>query len=525
VVTSTVVATERLDADTIRICYGGTVPEVLADGIPAVRDFDCVTNTLGPVLFNLDAFVVDAVQIAGYHRSTVAAEDRVYVKRDGPFGRRISLYRHDGIGFLAEIIVSDNVPAATEFCELEAIFMDPAGTSHVFYSSRPLLAPQIPRTVYYRQVNAAGAMNVPVVVYTYADENSQTFGFPAILGTALLAPFPAGAADRFTGSMLVIDPYTSPAPAISTVALPTQYLTLASATANSGTVHAAILGAQAYLWWLEELGLDGVTPLSRIMYTTYAGGAIPAPVVFHDQLANPAPFDAGGPMQYLSLPFMDVADPILLVGMAGMIGGVPVGPTTYYWFSIAGPAGAPAVMANQGFRRSSVLIPNHWDGCLAQDILIHMRAGPQRACCYPLILDDYTFVRAPKNSIPFRKVSAIPTPLAISGDVVVLDFQVPTGYDGLIAGLFHVYTGPGFQEGNGDIEWRLLVNKTYAVHLGRVLVTLGSRAQSYPVEGGIQIQSGQRIQYIVNVPNLSGGILPLASQIVCGLEGLFYARQ
>jgi hypothetical protein len=117
----------------------------------------------------------------------------------------------------------------------------------------------------------------------------------------------------------------------------------------------------------------------------------------------------------------------------------------------------------------------------------------------------------------------VQAPLAI-GDVEVLNFEVPPGYDGLIAGLFNVYTGPGFQDGNGDIEWRLLINRTYAVHLGRIMVSLGGQDQPYPVDGGIFIQSGTRIRYIVNVPNLSGGILPLASQIVCGLEGLFYAR-
>jgi hypothetical protein len=122
-------------------------------------------------------------------------------------------------------------------------------------------------------------------------------------------------------------------------------------------------------------------------------------------------------------------------------------------------------------------------------------------------------------------VAAIPTPLAASGDVQVLEFQVPTGYDGLISGLFHLYTGPGFMEGGGDLEWRILVNKTYALHLGQVLMSLGSRKGTYRIDGGIPVQSGQRIQYIVNAPNLSGGILPINSQIVCGLEGLFYARQ
>lgn len=188
------------------------------------------------------------------------------------------------------------------------------------------------------------------------------------------------------------------------------------------------------------------------------------------------------------------------------------------------PAAVTAT-AFQGSRRMVVLVPNHWDLCLDQEVMAQRCYRPHQECCEPILYRDINWLRAPQDYIPFRKTAAIPTPLAISGDVEVLNFQVPNGYDGLIAGLFHLYTGPGFREGNGDIEWRLVINRTYAIHLGAVLVTLGSRQECYPLEGGIQIQSGQRIRYIVNVPNLSGGILPLVSQIVCGLEGLFYARQ
>jgi hypothetical protein len=182
-------------------------------------------------------------------------------------------------------------------------------------------------------------------------------------------------------------------------------------------------------------------------------------------------------------------------------------------------------VTNQGgFRRMVVLIPNLFDLCLQRDGEAYRKYAPQHECCQPILWRDINWVRAPQDYIPFRKVTAIPTPLAAAGDVEVLNFQVPPGYDGVIAGLFNVYTGPGFREGNGDIEWRLIVNRTYAVHLGQIMVTLGSQDTCYPVDGGIFIQSGTRIRYIVNVPNLSGGILPLASQIVCGLEGLFYAR-
>ena len=525
------VSTELIGADTVRMCYKETFPESYT---PCVRDFDLNTDTLGPVLYNLYAYCpfppaigqYDYMYLGGFHRNAVAAEDRIFTvgKDRVSLEYRLMLFRHDDIGgFLPQIHVSDNVVAAsTKRLAVEALYMDASGTSHVFYSESPRApAVEAPRVVYYRQIDAAGAMTAPVTVYTYALESGQTFGFPAPLGTMLIVPFPAESGGNYIGSMLVIDPYTSPTPTVTQIDLPTQYLNL-SFTAISGSVCASLLGSQMYLWWLEELGLDGITPLSRIMYTTFNGGAIPAPTVFHDEIANPSFLpNPGAPMAYLSPPYMDVVDPMLLVAMVLANG-------TYYWFSVLAPPpppGAPFQPLTQSSRRMHVLIPNHFDQCLDRDYQLQQLIRPRKVCCSPLPYQDINWVRAPGNSIPFRKLGGIPTPLAAAGDVEVLSFQVPAGYDGLIAGLFNVYTGPGFLDGGGDIEWRLLINKVYAVHLGRVLVTLGSRQGPFPVEGGIQVQSGNRVQYIVSVPNLSGGILPLNSQIVCGLEGLFYARQ
>ena len=105
------------------------------------------------------------------------------------------------------------------------------------------------------------------------------------------------------------------------------------------------------------------------MYATYSGGPIPAGTIFHDEIANPSFDPPGGPMYYLSQPIMDVADPMLLVGMAGLVGGFPIA-GSFYWFSIAGPAGAPAVIPTAGSRRMVILVPNHWDKCLQEQLKV-----------------------------------------------------------------------------------------------------------------------------------------------------------
>jgi hypothetical protein len=520
-----IAATERLTADTIRICYGGLLAEVLLSGTPVVRDFDLVTNTIGAAVYNLDAYTLDKPRFTGYHRSSINAEDRIFAHTNIPaaLDSSITLYRRDdSLGFFASILITDNVLLpAQKTCALEAIFMDPAGTSHVLYSERPR-APlaQKPRTIYYRQIDAAGAMTAAVVVYTYQFESQQTFGFPGLVGNKLVFPFPlengTSELDQFwTGAVLIMDPYTALAPVISQVAVPTQQLTL-DATAVCANIHAAPLGGGLHLWWLEQRALDGVTPLSRIMYATFDGVAVGAPAVFYDAIANPAPFPApGATLTFLSPPLMDVVDPMLVVAMNNI---------GFFWFAGLAPPAVAAILQRTEFRRMVVLIPNRFDLCLRWDGEVYHKHQPRRECCRPILWRDINWVRAPQDYIPFRRTAGIPTPLAASGDVEVLNFEVPPGYDGLIAGLFNMYTGPGFREGNGDIEWRLMVNRTYAIHLGRIMVSLGGQDQPYPVDGGIFVQSGTRVRYIVSVPNLSGGILPLASRIVCGLEGLFYAR-
>jgi hypothetical protein len=109
--------------------------------------------------------------------------------------------------------------------------------------------------------------------------------------------------------------------------------------------------------------------------------------------------------------------------------------------------------------------------------------------------------------------------------VLVVDLVVPLGYDGVIRGNAHWYSGPGFVDGSGDILWRLQVGRVYARHLGNMAVTLGRPQQTHPIRDGIWLRTLEPVRYIVNVPNLSGGILIGASRIVCVIEGWFLPRK
>jgi hypothetical protein len=401
-----------------------------------------------------------------------------------------------------------------------SVQVDGAGIAHIVFSSLSTAPGADAQFWYMRLYPDLHTDAFQQLVVPSPPGVTPTFGGPAFSGSDILLPV------SFSGNSLgvfrIIN-YSSILPATSYTAI-----VLGPWAVEVRTSAAVVQGARSVLFWCGGIGM-GDTEIDYT-YNDGAGWSVGAQFCDGSLIVIPAgDYNNNGRFETMAVALLSNGDFGILSGSRWQQFNAP------FFFGngnmfLAGNLGAappppnPPIL-NQSSRRMTVLVPNRWDGCLSSDTRLHQLAGPQRSCCHDMVYSDIINVRAPKNSIPFRKVGAIPTPLAISGDVVVLDFQVPQGYDGLIAGLFHLYTGPGFREGNGDIEWRVLINKTYAVHLGQVLVTLGSRQQSYPVEGGIQIQSGQRIRYIVSVPNGSGGILPLASQIVCGLEGLFYARQ
>jgi hypothetical protein len=406
------------------------------------------------------------------------------------------------------------------------------GRVHMLFRRHLVTSPSGVYPQEYRQLKPDGTVTAAVQLDPEDSSASPRKyvmdGPPAFTGDTVIIPFSYGYPGTWNDTgpgCWILSPITDDIPVLSKAEAPyldPLYTSLVGAQATEA-------GGLAYLWWvtLDVIATGDISTIIR--YRTF-NGSVWGPIVdWHSEDAYPVaffpPIGIDGRFFWLISSPWRLANGTWAVIVLWPLDAAPfsVGPAVFFGQGAAPPP--PVVIPQGGWRREVILIPNRFDGCLAQDLLLHRSATPRGACCRGLVYHDIANVRAPAASIPFRKIAGIPTPLAASGDVVVLDFQVPAGYDGLLTGCFNVYTGPGFLEGGGDIEWRVLVNKVYAVWLGQILVTLGSRAQSYPIDGGVQIQSGQRIRYLVNVPNGSGGILPLNSQIVCGLEGLYYARQ
>ncbi len=130
----------------------------------------------------------------------------------------------------------------------------------------------------------------------------------------------------------------------------------------------------------------------------------------------------------------------------------------------------------------------------------------------------------PPGSQPFDYVGVISTPAAGSTDQLVLSFQVPFGWDGTIKKITNVYTGPGFNEGSGDLIWRIRRDGQFVKNYDAIVVTFGDVQNGREVLGpGIVVLSTQLVEYTLDV---AGGFAPgPGTNIYCAFSGYFWPKQ
>ena len=169
---------------------------------------------------------------------------------------------------------------------------------------------------------------------------------------------------------------------------------------------------------------------------------------------------------------------------------------------------------------------NEWDTCLEgirdcyRSICRRICPKPKPAISWPWDLDS----GLPANAVPFARPAAIVTPFTAAGDVVVLQFRVPVGYDGIIMQGYNLYQGSGFVQGSGDILWRIRLNSYYVKDWGSMPFSFGSVRDPFPFADAIFLLSNQLVTMLVNVPNTSGSIQVGASRILGALMGYFLPR-
>jgi hypothetical protein len=122
----------------------------------------------------------------------------------------------------------------------------------------------------------------------------------------------------------------------------------------------------------------------------------------------------------------------------------------------------------------------------------------------------------PAGSQAFDFASAIALPVVTTSGVV-LSFQVPAGFRGIIRRLSHNHEGSGFVNGSGSLVWRLLVNQSVVKNYGALVTEFGS-VQLPRETDGIPLQQNDRVRY--EVVNVSLGVA--GTTVICSAAGFFW---
>ena len=173
---------------------------------------------------------------------------------------------------------------------------------------------------------------------------------------------------------------------------------------------------------------------------------------------------------------------------------------------------------------------NDWDRCINSETYLLRRIFPlPLTCAIPkefrnLLPWDEDFGAIPYQAVPFNIIGSISTPQPADGDVLVCQGMVPYGYDGILTGIYQTFYGTGFDNGGGDIVWRIQINQRYLLGLSNNPFAMGNGQNPIPLTEGQILLSGQRFRYFVNVPNTSGGVIIAGSRIVCAMLGFYWPR-
>jgi hypothetical protein len=175
-----------------------------------------------------------------------------------------------------------------------------------------------------------------------------------------------------------------------------------------------------------------------------------------------------------------------------------------------------ALQRNQLASRTLLYSPNAFDADIASETALWgwiQRHGGLKTCCRipelgAPIWSQPPWQVMPSNGLRFQYPFAVNTAtIPFTGvDTLIGSFQVENGFDGALTGFYPFFNGTGFDEGSGNIIWRLLVGQRYAKTLGDVLFAftdLGT-ATALAIPGSSwRLCSGQTVQVFANIPAAS----------------------
>ena len=241
------------------------------------------------------------------------------------------------------------------------------------------------------------------------------------------------------------------------------------------------------------------------------GSGVPgagAGVIGFDQAGNPV-YYGGGPVAAPPPTAWPPGSPMVVVPPP--IGLTPAGQWTQSFLPDS-VLPLPLQRTNPLMRRPPIYWqPGPWDHRLVREsawwTYVKNHGGLKSCCRIPSlgapIYNQPPWIVMPSNAEKLEQGFGVATPVGpfTGNDVLLGQFQVPDGWDGVITRFVPNFTGLGFQDYSGNIFWRLKVGNRFAPDLGNVNTTFGSLNQvSVPGINNIRMISGQNVYIYYNIP-------------------------
>lgn len=186
-------------------------------------------------------------------------------------------------------------------------------------------------------------------------------------------------------------------------------------------------------------------------------------------------------------------------------------------------AALPGDAPGEALGRKPTLLkpPNYYDCCLDRFRQVVeaglSRLGRRQSCEMVEMPDGYMMPAEGREW--YERASIITPAINPAPGQLVLDFQCPSGYRGLLYGITNLYLGTGFVQGSGDLIWRLQIGNGWVRDMGEMLYMLGAVGQPFPLSDQYLIAPNQRVRMFVQTVNASGLIQVGVARMVMELQG------
>lgn len=134
------------------------------------------------------------------------------------------------------------------------------------------------------------------------------------------------------------------------------------------------------------------------------------------------------------------------------------------------------------------------------------------------------WIYPPAEFWPIDQIAYVGLPVQ-GANAIVVQFQVPSGHNGIILSYANNFIGGGFQEGTGNVTWQIARDGAVVDGYDNILASLGSPAAPTRHPCGFRIFENQIITLTVFNAAAPGGII-LDGQLSGGrLMGWHYPKE